>query len=248
MKTVKFRHNRVKALLRSKAKGLGFFESITLRIKGLIDGGRGLPKQEGTGWSSPFLHRELNRNSEHCARLWGISQLVNETKYIRLRELSELVPQLQDSLTNTRHQLAKELAASDCSARHGEERLTPGQILRRRSTEREKRLSPIRSELSALESRFSKSREELISLYCYLTEDRNSTRALCAKSMEHTRQRIDLYWGSCRIRHNERENLPAAPDVHPVFRAEEAHLSNHAAAMKQAEALLAGMNTTKEAV
>ena len=227
MKTVKYRHNRVKDLLKGKAKRLGFFESISLLIRGFIDGKRGIPKEEGEIWCSPFLAREIDAHSEHCTRLWGIAQLCNEQKFNRVNELSERLPQLLAILDKKQQELAKELRTEDFAPKVGEERLTAAQIQRRRTTEMDKRLAPRRTEIACLDQEIRKGTEELTSLLSYLKEDANSTRALCQRSGDHTLRRVDLYWASASVKHPERAKLPTVANIHLVSRGEDAYLARH---------------------
>ena len=77
----------VRQLKRGRTKSLGPFESLQLRLIGLDDGRRGLPKEvgqyDGYEWSSAFIQKETDAWEEFCNRAWGLEQVALERYHVR---------------------------------------------------------------------------------------------------------------------------------------------------------------------
>ena len=58
MKNKSLKNSRVSNLNKGKVKGVGFFESIPLKIAGRSDGKHGLPREADGEWLSPHIERE----------------------------------------------------------------------------------------------------------------------------------------------------------------------------------------------
>ena len=241
MKNKQIRNSRVSNLNKGKIKDVGFFEGIKLKFAGRIDGKRGLPREDGTGhWTSPHIERETHSYDEFSSRMWGQLQIEEEDEYAHLGTL-------MDSLVHTRSQLESaeaDLAAAlsregepDTSRKHGESKLTDAQVTARRANERAKRLAPLRSRISALQSKLVAEVDEFSSLRNKIIEGNNSTRMICARVRDHLLQRMDVYWNSAMLKHYENARMPVVPSIEVTSRAEAIYMEPHKVLMQRAELL-----------
>ena len=241
MKSKQMKNSRVSKISKGKIKGIGFFEGIGLKIRGRIDGSRNLPRECDDGhWCSPHLDREIRSYDEFSSKMWGQLQIEEEDKYARFGAL-------MDSISNTLVQLEMAKAdlkeaffyerTHDVSRKHGESKLTDTQVTARRANERAKRLTPLRSRISTLQSKLAAEVDEFSSLRNKIIEENNSTRMICARVKDHLLQRMDVYWNSAMLKHSENARMPAAPSIEVASRAEAVYMEPHQALMQRAELL-----------
>ena len=208
MKNKQMRNSRISKLGKGKVKGVGFFEGILLKITGRIDGARNLPRECGDGhWISPHLDREVRSYDEFSSRMWGQLQIEEEDEYARLGVLMDSLVHTKSQLESVEADLATALsceAGVDTSRKHGESKLTDAQVTARRANERAKRLAPLRSRISTLQSKLVAEVDEFSSLRNKIIEDNNSTRMICARVKDHLLQRMDVYWNSAPPPNTER--------------------------------------------
>ena len=239
MKNNKLRTSRISKLRKGKVKGVGFFEGIRLKIAGRIDGSRNLPRECGDGrWVSPHLDREVRSYDEFSSHMWGHLQIEEEDEYARLGELMDSLVHTRSQLESAEVDLATALSHEggvDTSRRHGENKLTEAQVTARRANERAKRLAPLRSRVSTLQSKLVAEMDEFAALRNKIIEDNNSTRMICARVKDHLLQRMDVYWNSALLKHSENARMPAVPSIEVTSRAEDIYMEPHKALMQRAE-------------
>lgn len=239
MKNNKLKTARISKLGKGKVKGVGFFEGILLKITGHIDGARNLPRECDDGyWLSPHLDREVRSYDEFSSHMWGHLQIEEEDEYARLGELMDSLVHTRSQLESAEVDLATALSHEsgvDTSRRHGENKLTEAQVTARRANERTKRLTPLRSRVSTLQSKLVAEMDEFSALRNKIIEDNNSTRIICARVKDHLLQRMDVYWNSALLKHSENARMPAVPSIEVTSRAEDIYMEPHKALMKRAE-------------
>lgn len=241
MKKNKLNGTRISYLHKGKVKGIGFFEGIGLKIRGRIDGSRNLPRECDDGhWCSPCLDREVRSYDEFSSKMWGQLQIEEEDEYARLGALvdsiSNTMVQLETAKTDLKETLSYE-GMHDTARKHGENKLTDAQVAARRANERAKRLAPLRSRISSLQSKLVAEVDEFSSLRNKIIEDNNSTRMICARVRDHLLQRMDVYWNSAMFKHSENARMPVVPSIEVASRAEEIYMEPHKALIQRAELL-----------
>lgn len=240
MDGLKMRNRRIRRLNRGRIAGLGWLEAIGLRIRGWVDGARGLPRRVEEQWSSPFLSRELNSYEEFCSRMWSMLQLESEGAYIRLNELTASLPLTLARIDQAREELRVISPGEAFSIRKtGEEELSEDQVRARRANERKKELEPMRCRLTGLQNQLREDTREFTTLCCRLAEDDNTTRMAVHRVRDHIRQRMDVYWNAAMSRHSDHYAMPNAPTLSTQLRAEQTYLSLHAGLMLRAEQIRA---------
>lgn len=240
-----FRRKRLKTLARGKAKHIGFFEAIPLKILGCADGARGMPQNsDGSGWNSAFMNREINAYEEFCSRIWAALQLESEDSYAGMDQLIDSIMHTQVLLEETRRNLSAAAYHEDHAQavrQNGEDKLTDTQVETRRAKERAKRLAFFQSRIDTLERQLTSYAAEFSRLRTKLTEEDNSTKLICERVMNHTLQRLDVYWSSVLRKHPQKAELPDAPAVRLTFRSEQTYMKQHEALRNKAEKLCTQM-------
>lgn len=241
MKNKTLKDTRVSSLKKGKVKGVGFFESIPLKIAGRIDGRRGLPRENDNGqWVSPHIEKEVRSYDEFSSRMWGQLQIEEEAAFARLGELMDSVVHIKSQLDTAKSELDEASAGEGMvnnSRKHGESKLTDAQVAARRSNERTKRLSPIRSRVSSLQAKLTSEIDEFSAVRAKIVEDNNSTRMVCNRVRDHLYQRLAIYWNSALRKHTERSKMPVVPCVDIIFNSEEVYMKPHIELMQKAELL-----------
>lgn len=237
----KMRKQRHKKVNTGKGKRVGFFESISLKIKGFCDGRKGFPrKTDDKDWYSPFMNQEVNSFEEFCSHTWGSLQIENEGEYARLEELVDGIRQKKGLLEMARADLAvtvKKENDSEVVRKKGEDKLTDAQVRLRRKTEKEKKLAPVKSKVASLEQELKDAEEAFSNLHGKLVEDDNTTRLICHRVRDHILMRLDVYWNSALRHHTEGVSMPVVPMIELKDEAEEAYLRPHKELMKRAAAI-----------
>lgn len=223
---------QTRLLARGKARRIGWLEAIPLKLAGHRDGTRGLPKKDDAGeWASAVLSRESHSFKEFCDRTWGRLQIDLAEQFSRLGYLAEEAERLENRLEEIREELEKaegNTTSDSLAERHrGEELLSENQIKHRRTRENERRLQPYRSARRTIETRLRECLQEAIAIRSEITEANNATRLICERVMDHTRQRLDVYWQSALVSHPEGERIPAVPSVRLVPEAELVYFQQH---------------------
>lgn len=241
MKNKTLKDTRVSSLKKGKVKGVGFFESIPLKIAGRIDGRRGLPRENDNGqWVSPHIEKEVRSYDEFSSRMWGQLQIEEEAAFARLGELMDSVVHIKSQLDTAKSELDVASAGEGTVnnlRKHGEGKLTDAQVAARRANERTKRLSPIRSRVSSLQAKLTSEIDEFSAVRAKIVEDNNSTRMVCNRVRDHLYQRLAVYWNSALRKHTERSKMPAVPCVDVIFNSEEVYMKPHIELMQKAELL-----------
>lgn len=241
MKKNKLRNYRLSKLRKGKAKGVGFFEGLGLKIAGSIDGSRSLPRDNGCDhWVSPHLDREIRSYEEFSSRMWGNLQFENEHAYARLGELMDslvhIKAQLEDANSDLEAMSAHE-GSPDAVRKHGEGKLTDAQVISRRTNEISKRLAPLRSRVSFLQNKLAAETDEVLELRNKIIEDNNSTKMICNRVKDHILQRMDVYWNFALHKHAENSSMPAVPSAEMTLHAEKIYMEPHISLMRKAGSL-----------
>ena len=237
----KMRRQRYKKVNTGKGKKVGFFESISLKIKGFSDGRKGFPRQmDKDDWYSTFMNQEVNSFEEFCSHTWGSLQIENEMEYAHLEELMDGIRQKKGLLEAARADLAATTRRendSEVSRKKGEDKLTDTQVRARRKAEKEKKLAPVKNKVAGLEQELKDAEEAFSDLHSKLVEDDNTTRLICHRVRDHVLMRLDVYWNSALRRHPEGASMPVVPALDLKDEAEEAYLRPHKELMKRAAAI-----------
>lgn len=242
MKNIQMKDSRINKLSNGKVKGVGFFEKISLKIIGFIDGKRGLPRENPSGdWISPHLDREVRSYDEFESRIWGHLQIEDEFQYAKLGELMDSIVHTKTLLDYAEEDLEKVIKnekSEDNSRKYGESKLTEEQVAARRANERNKRLSPFRTRVSSLQTELSTKIDELSELRNRIIEDNNSTRMICNRVKDHLYQRMDVYWGAALWQHPDKAKMPAAPNMEVISRTENVYMEPHKLLMQKTELVI----------
>lgn len=217
---------------------IGFFEAFPLKIAGMIDGARGLPKRDPDGnLSSPFEEKELHFIMEQCSIHWGKRQIREAGNYIRLGELLDQIAELNREADEVQDAIAKrrqEVTPDTSERRRGEEQLPEELIKARRIREYEKGFEPLKQRLAKLQAQIRELLSEADALRNQITEANNITRMICRKAMDHTRQRIDIYWNGVLKKHPNSADIPATPELRMIPGAEITYYRQHRAFLEEA--------------
>ena len=227
----RLRDKRIKKINNGKIKGIGFFEGIKLRITGLLDGFRKLPKEAPDGrWNSPFINQELHCFDEFSSKMYGNLQVEEEHKYARISDLTKSLADTECQLASANKILEAAIALESTSKlirRHGEDRLSDQQVEARRSNERAARLASYHNAVRQLEDKLATAKEEIAVISSEITEDNNTTRLICARVRDHLLQRLDLYWSAALRSHPDRARMPVIPDIPVESGAESLYMKPH---------------------
>lgn len=241
MKNENIKNSRTANLYKAKVKDLGFWEKISLKIAGFMDGVRGLPREDDKGnWLSPYIDKEIRSYDEFSSRMFGQLQIEEEENYARLGKLMDSIEHIKMQLESAKSNLDEVLeneGTVDISRKHGEDKLTDAQVAARRSSEREKRIAPFKSRLISLQSQLTSEINEFIRLRNKIIEDNNSTRMICNRVKDHLHMRIDTYWNAVLRKHPNNSMVPVVSAVEVSSRAEEVYMEPHRGLMQKAELL-----------
>lgn len=245
--TQKNNSSRAKALNKGKPGRLSFWEWMKMKLFGWCDGRKGLPARDQEGnWTSPLIHRERYRYEEFCSKQWGGLQLAAEETYSRLLSQLDAIDAMEAELCRTEAEL-KGMIGDESRAtlrKHGEDNLTPQQVMNRRAREKAKAMAPLQNRKNSLTSSLSESRRIASELFNALSEHVNSTRMICKRMKDHIRGRITVYWNAARRRHIDRDDIPILPVIALSEEAERLFLANHKDLMA---AVMAWMEKENEA-
>lgn len=230
MKNKSLKNSRVSNLDKGKVKGVGFLESIPLKIAGRNDGKHGLPRESDGKWTSPHIEREMRSYDEFASRMWGKLQIEEEKDYARLEELMNSVVHIKTQLDSAENEFTKAKASEnvvDNTRKNGESKLTEAQVTARRAKESEKRLTPVKNKVSSLETKLTSEIDEFSAVRAKIIEDNNSTRMICNRVRDHLYQRLAIYWNSALHNHSESTKMPVLPCVDIIFHSEDIYMKPH---------------------
>lgn len=251
MKKCNPRDMRIASLRKGKVKGVGFFESIPLKIAGRIDGKRSLPNEVNGKWVSPFIEKEIRSYDEYSSRIWGELQLEEEQAFARLAEVMDSVVHIKHQLDDAESKL-NEAQSRDSSVvnsrKFGEENLTESQVISRRTREKEKRLAPARARVTNLSAKLTSEIDEFSAIRAKIIEDNNTTRMICNRVRDHSYQRLAVYWSSALYKHPEKNKMPTIPKVEILCNAEAIYLKPHRTLLEKAESLSEILSTEPKEV
>lgn len=226
-------------LEKGKTKNIGFFESVSLKIAGRSDGAHGLPRQDGGGeWISPMLSKEIHSYKEFCDRIWGKLQIDISDKFARLGYLLDNLKSLEGQLEEARGRLEKAQSIGEPDyhiKKRGEEHLSENQVVSRRKRYHQKQLQPFMSSVQSLGNELKENLKEAILLENEITEANNAARLICERVMNHTRQRMDVYWNASYASHPKKNNLPVTPGIRLIPDAELMYFRQHKQFLDKAE-------------
>lgn len=245
---------RIANLENGKIRGIDFFEKLSLEIAGSSDGRRNLPRNDVSGWTSPYLDREVRSYDEFASQIWGRLQVEDEEDYARLGELMESIAHTKSLLDEAKSTLgeaeSKENSAGNMRKK-GESKLTDEQVFARRSNEKVKRLAPLKSRISSLQSKLTSEIDEFSHLRNKIIEDNNSTRMICNRVRDHIYQRLDIYWNAALRKHSDKAKMPVVPCIKVESSSEAVYMEPHRILMQKAEVfskVLSHDDKTKEEV
>lgn len=236
MNVTRMHTRRLKQLAAGKVKRVGLLETAGLRLAGLLDGRRSLPRKTDSGWTSSFVDREINGYEEFCSQMWSLLQFENESAFARITELTGTIPVTRMYIRQAARAVAEaETEPFLMTRRRGEEAMTEEQVRSRRMREREKSIAPLREELRILETKLAEDLQEFTQTCSRLTEDSNTIRMAIHRVQEHTRQRLDVYWNAAVRHHPEGDAIPTIPGAELTSRSEQAFEQLHRELMEKAE-------------
>lgn len=187
---------------------------------------------------SAFLDREAAGYEEFCGQMWSLLQFEEEESYIRLGELMDLLPKLENTARQLRQTLEEARQTEPLrQRRRGEDSLTEDQVHARRLRERDAELAPLLNRLAKTEQMLTACAKEFSSLYSTLEEEGNSIRMAIQRVREHTTGRLDIYWNAALKQHPEREHMPPVQEQVLTYRSEETFARLHENLMARAAQL-----------
>ena len=251
MKKCNPRDMRIASLRKGKVKGVGFFESIPLKIAGRIDSKRSLPNEINGKWVSPHIEKEIRSYDEFSSRMYGELQLEEEQAFARLAEVMDSVAHIKHQLDDAEAKLQETQSREssvDNSRKFGEESLTESQVIARRTREREKRLSPVKARVSTLTTKLTSEIDEFSAIRAKIIENNNTTRMICNRVKDHSYQRLAVYWNSALYKHPEKNKMPTIPKVEILCNAEAIYLEPHRTLLEKAKSLSEILSTEPKEV
>lgn len=218
----------VRQLKRGHTKRLGPVESLHMRMLGLDDGRRGLPKEEADGWNSAFIKKETDAWEEFCNRTWGLEQVALEKYHVRTAVLVSDIAQLEIKLQEIEGEYKPpEDESFYLTRKRGEEFCSDAQIRARRHREVEKQIAKVRAAAASIHAELETKCRELALIHRHILESENNTRMICERVMNHIKQRISAYWRAAMRVHPEGDRMPAIPVMLKVTDAERTYTEDH---------------------
>lgn len=206
-------HKRIQSLDKGKTKSLGFWEKISMKYAGWVDGRKGLLRCNADGeWQSSVLKQEVDAYEEFCAKQIGCLKLEEQDVFEQMNICFDEVVPLRKKLSDAKKRLADAEAVDvDLSLRkEGEENLTEIQVVARRSRERNELLHPLKVDVEQYEKQLSDTVRDIFSKLSQVKESFDSTVKITNCILRHSQRKIDVYWRSA-MRHIP--DLPALPAV-----------------------------------
>lgn len=235
--SAKLRRMRMRSLNKGKARSLRFFEKMSMKYAGFVDGKKGLLSCNENGiWQSSTLKQEVDSYEEFCAELLGGLKLEEEEAFKELNILFDRIVLLRKKrLEEKAHFQAERAKEPDLTKRReGEEHLSELQVAARREREKEQALKPLREKVETCEKELSETIETIFAQLSRIKENLDSTAKIMNRVLQHCQRRVDVYWHSalCFM-----ANLPAVPDVTFTNVSEEECFRHYCEAESRAENL-----------
>lgn len=218
-----------KLLDKGRIEKLGFFESITVKLYGKLDGKRGIPSKTSDGkWESPLMRKELAAYEEFCNKLWGKTQIELKDDYSELGFLLFRIKYYEQELELLRVEKPKPASEQELNIRFdGEENLSIDQVRRRRGENFRNQIASHNAKIHTLNSKIDESYESIERLHNYIFEINNVIKLICERVKKHLEQRRNIYWDSAYKIHPYREIMPVYPETIHDFKAENANIAQH---------------------
>ena len=237
-----------KKLARGKTEAPRVTERIVLKYNGWKDGRNGFPKADHDGrWSSPRVKQEIDAYEEFCSKVWGSLQIDMERMHQEVEYLIRSIIGMERSLARLKGNPPTEKEDEDTDhhviRRAGEEELTDDQVRNRRKREREKETAPYFSQIRELEARIQNAYCELNEITSYIVEASNAVRLISERTMNHTRQRIDIYWNAAIRNSKNKEEIPISVDVFLPSESEKTYMSQHKYVFDKAQKMITRYQT-----
>lgn len=234
----------VKELRKGRNRHLGPVELLSLKAAGYSDGKIGIPKLCDNGeWTSAFIMREVGSFSEYCDRLWGKQQVDLHWAHRRCDTLFDEMLKLNRALLEAKANIKPGDPSHLTIRKRGEEALTEAQVHARRAREAAKMSEKSRSGVHRIQAQIDEKYQELSLVYNFIKESDNIARLICERVMNHTKQRIAVYWRSAYKVHPESTRMPVAVSVEISSDAEATYMAKHAEKDSSIAALLSQYET-----
>lgn len=215
-------------LLLGGTKHLGLFETLRMRLAGRADGRIGLPRKNDDGeWTSVVISREITAYEEYCAKTWGDLQIRLHWAHCRSNVLVEELLRLDEQIEEAMAAMNNVPTLSSDVRKQGEESLSDSQVAARRQRETERARIREKERLTRLRKEYEERFDELSLLHSFIAESGNEVRHICERVMDHTRQRIDVYWRAAFRVHPNNDSMPVVSMSLRQSGAESIYLENH---------------------
>ncbi len=197
-----------KDLKKGKTKGLLLSETVRMFWLGTRDGKNGIPREnEEKVWMSAIINKQKNEYEEYCDQKWGYLQIELNDCHERCDVLMKEICLIGSKLEAAREK-EKKYEPVLIEKRRGEEGLSDNQILARRRREEARKKAKNHQEVANLEDELSTKYHDLAQEHNHIVESTNSVRMICERVMNHTNQRLDIYWRAVLKVHPEKERMP----------------------------------------
>lgn len=236
-----------KQLLHGRAKPLGPFESLTLRVSGFRDSLKGYPRKEADGkWSSLRIKKEIDSYEEFCSKSWGRLQIDMERLHQEIERLIRDIKRLENEADDLQAEAPKDNNADLNVRKLGEEKLSDDQILSRRKRERDSKNAPYFARKRQNQEHLAEAYRNLNIITGCVVEAGNAMHLICERAMNRTRQRIDVYWNAALRHKKSAESIPMHIDVVLNSNSEKTYYAQHQHILESAESLLNTKNAEAE--
>jgi len=216
-----------KELRKGKTKGLYIYEIIHMFLLGIVDGKKGVPKENEEGiWVSSIINKQKNEYEEYCDKKWGYIQIELKDFHEHCDILMKEIPLIGNKLEIAREQ-EKKYEPAVFERKRGEENLSDNQIIARRKREETKRKTKNHAEVAKLEEELSSKYYELLKEHNHIVETTNGVRMICERVMKHTNQRLDVYWRAVLRVHPDKEHMPMVVTELKESQAEKTYFLHH---------------------
>ena len=225
-----FERHHSRQLLHGRTKRLGLLEMLHMKIIGQADGKIGIPKQTDDGvWTSGTICKEITAYEEFCDKIWGDLQIRLHWGHSRSDVLVDELLRLEEKIktVQSEEENYETNTLSPNYRKRGEDNLSDSQIAARRKREASKEREQRLAKLARLQEAYEEKYEELSFLHGFIVESSNAARHICERVMNHTKQRIDVYWRAAYRVHPDNDSMPVVIAPLKQSNAESTYLENH---------------------
>lgn len=205
---------------------------------GKKDGAKGFPRAgEDNIITSSNIEGEIEALYECETDIWSLLQLQVEPRIQEMKDLYNKIPLLENELKIAEAKLQEiQGEKTNLNTRtRGDEKLTDGQVFSRRQAEYNRKIKPYKDKVDQTKQEIYDCKLTFEKLMTEIVETQNYTRMKCQKICNHTRQRIDIYYGAALLKHPLSNELPPILKIKLIPEGELTYLAQHTGFLDEAK-------------